>query len=76
MSALKKINQEKKILDIKKLYPWIYNNPDHSNDERTEYYNSLEDRFNIGVDWSGCQEEKGVGWYRSQLVVIEHFYII
>lgn len=58
------------------LEQWIYTYPGHTADERTEYFKSLEDRFNVGIEWTDLDEEKGVGWYRSQLMIIEPLYVI
>lgn len=55
---------------------WIYENPLHTAGERTRYYQELEDRFNIGLDWKGLDIEKGLGWYKSQLLVIQPLYTI
>jgi oligoendopeptidase F len=55
---------------------WIYENPIHTAGERTRYYQELEDRFNIGLDWKGLDIEKGLGWYKSQLLVIQPLYTI
>ncbi len=55
---------------------WIYENPLHTAGERTQYYKKLEDRFEVGVDWNHLDIEKGLGWYKSQLLVIQPLYTI
>ncbi|SHK37869.1 M3 family oligoendopeptidase [Paramaledivibacter caminithermalis] len=55
---------------------WIYTNPNHTIEERTEYFKSLMDRFNAGIDWSGFDSEKGSKWL-TQLHIFEvPFYYI
>jgi len=55
---------------------WIYTNPNHTEKERTKYFKSLMDRFNVGVDWSGLEEEKGIRWLRQLHIFEVPFYYI
>ncbi|SKC92092.1 M3 family oligoendopeptidase [Maledivibacter halophilus] len=55
---------------------WIYTNPDHTVEERTEYFKSLMDRFNQGVDWSEFDIEKGARWLRQLHIFEVPFYYI
>lgn len=55
---------------------WIYTNPEHTPEERTEYFISLVDRFNVGVDWSGLEKEKGATWFRQLHIFEVPFYYI
>ncbi len=55
---------------------WIYTNPDHSASQRTAYFQSLMDRFNTGVDWSGLASEKGAAWLRQLHIFEVPFYYI
>lgn len=55
---------------------WLYSNPNHTSSDRLEYYSLLEDKYNVGVNWSGLEEEKAAGWYKNQLIVIMPHYII
>ncbi len=55
---------------------WIYTNPNHTAVERTEYFKSLMDRFNKGVDWSNLDAEKGSRWLRQLHIFEVPFYYI
>jgi oligoendopeptidase F len=55
---------------------WIYTNPNHTVEERTEYFKTLMDRFNISVDWSGFDAEKGARWLRQLHIFEVPFYYI
>lgn len=55
---------------------WIYLNPDHTPIEREEYFKSLMDRFNTGVDWTGLESEKGSRWLRQLHIFEVPFYYI
>ncbi len=55
---------------------WIYTNPSHTHEERSEYFKSLMDRFNVGVDWSGLDEEKATRWLRQLHIFEVPFYYI
>ena len=55
---------------------WIYTNSEHTPEERTEYFSSLMDRFNTGVDWSGLEAEKGNLWLQQLHIFRVPFYYI
>lgn len=55
---------------------WIYTKPNHTVDERTEYFKSLMERFNVSVDWSGFDAEKGARWLRQLHIFEVPFYYI
>ncbi|ACR79127.1 MULTISPECIES: M3 family oligoendopeptidase [Kosmotoga] len=55
---------------------WIYTNPEHTPEERTEYFKKLMDRFNTGVDWSDLDKEKGVVWMQQLHIFTSPFYYI
>lgn len=61
---------------IDALEQWVYTNPKHTAKERTEYFKKLEDRFNIGIEWENLELQKGVGWYKTQLMIIQPLYVI
>lgn len=58
------------------LQQWVYTNPDHTQEERTEYFKTLMDRFNEGVDWSGLDGEKGERWLKQLHIFEVPFYYI
>ena len=45
---------------------WIYANPEHTREERAEYWLGLRRRFGPRIDWSGFEELKETSW-QSQL---------
>ena len=45
---------------------WVYANPEHTREERAEYWLGLRRRFGPRTDWSGFEELKEVSW-QSQL---------
>lgn len=55
---------------------WIYTNPNHTAKEREDYFKSLMDRFNVGVDWSDLDEEKATRWLRQLHIFEVPFYYI
>lgn len=55
---------------------WIYTEPNHTAAERTQYFKSLMDRFNVGIDWSGLLSEKGSQWLRQLHIFEVPFYYI
>lgn len=55
---------------------WIYTNPDHTPEERIEYFKQLMDRFNTGVDWSELDKEKGIVWMQQLHIFTVPFYYI
>ena len=44
---------------------WIYLHPEHTQNERTSYWLSLEDRFGAGADWDGLVAEHEAMWHRQ-----------
>ncbi len=55
---------------------WIYTNPEHTAEERSDYFAALVERFNPGVDWSGLDEAKRVRWMRQLHIFEVPFYYI
>lgn len=43
---------------------WIYLNPNHSKEERDQKFSQIKNSFGSGVDWSGLEKEKSIGWLR------------
>ncbi len=55
---------------------WIYTNPDHTDEERAEFWLELDKRFNPGIDHSGYEEVLKYRWH-AQLHIFEvPFYYI
>jgi len=56
---------------------WIYENPEHSRDERKEKWLSIRKRFGSQlVDWSGFEEEHNYLWHRQLHIFEVPFYYI
>jgi oligoendopeptidase F len=55
---------------------WIYLNPNHTPEERDDYFASLMDRFNTGIDWKGLNKEKRIRWLRQLHIFEVPFYYI
>jgi oligoendopeptidase F len=55
---------------------WIYTNPDHTPEDREEYFASLLDRFEIGTNWEGLEEYKKIRWMIQQHIFTSPFYYI
>jgi len=81
-----KIIRQNELIDKIKFLPWgvtvdafqhwIYFHPDHTKEERGQYFSELLDRFRIGGDWTGLEKEKAMRWM-MQLHIFEHpFYYI
>lgn len=58
------------------LQHWTYLNPNHTSEERDSEFAKLKDRFDVGVDWSGLEREKGIGWLRVHHIFEVPFYYI
>lgn len=55
---------------------WIYTNSDHSPEERADYFGSLMDRFNQGVDWTSLYEQKRYRWlFQLHIFQVPFYYI-
>lgn len=55
---------------------WIYLNPKHSAEERDRKFAEIKKNFGSGVDWSGLEKEKEIGWLRILHVFEVPFYYI
>jgi oligoendopeptidase F len=57
---------------------WMYEHPQAASQpaSRDACWSELWDRFIIGVDWSGLEDEKATGWQRKPHITQEPFYYI
>jgi len=57
---------------------WVYANPSQANDPHTcdQIWGELWDRFMIGVDWSGLEEDKKSYWQRQSHIHQSPFYYV
>ena len=55
---------------------WIYANPNHSREERTEYWLSLRDRFGSKMDWKDNEDFRELSWQQQGHLFGVPFYYI
>ena len=57
---------------------WVYENPTDAMDPENcdGQWGELWDRFMIGVDWSGLEEERVTGWHRKMHIFTGPFYYV
>jgi len=57
---------------------WVYTHPDEALDPARcdEAWGALWQRFMVGVDWSGLEEEMKTGWHRKLHIFLEPFYYV
>lgn len=55
---------------------WIYLHPQHTSAERDAEFSRLKQEFSAGVDWSGLEKEREVGWLQILHIFEVPFYYI
>ncbi|MDE1171415.1 MAG: M3 family oligoendopeptidase [Verrucomicrobium sp.] len=55
---------------------WVYTNPGHTKEQRTEAFQDLQKRFGGTADWSGYEESRGSAWQRQSHIVTNPFYYV
>ncbi len=55
---------------------WVYLNPEHTPQEREEAYIELNKRFAAGVNWSGLEDYRKLGWMPQLHIFEVPFYYI
>ncbi len=55
---------------------WLYLNPDHTREQRTEKWLELDERFGAAVDWSGLEDHRTIMWQRQLHLFEVPFYYI
>ncbi|GMT42632.1 MAG: oligoendopeptidase F [bacterium] len=56
---------------------WIYTHPGHAREERTQQWLEISQRFEVGLDWSGLDQDiKRYGWHRQLHIFEVPFYYI
>ncbi len=58
------------------LQHWVYLHPEHNAEERSQAYVDLHKRFSGGVDWSGLESQRRVGWMQQLHIYEVPFYYI
>lgn len=64
------------VMIIDAFQQWIYTHPDHNFKERADFFGSLMDRFNTGIDWNGLEIYKKYLWLKQLHVFRVPFYYI
>jgi oligoendopeptidase F len=65
------------IATIDKFQHWVYENPNHSLDERTEKWMEILEEFSTGtIDYTGLEEYRKIGWQRQLHLFEVPFYYI
>jgi oligoendopeptidase F len=65
------------IATIDKFQHWVYENPNHTIDERTEKWNEIIEEFSIkAIDVSGLQQYRNISWQRQLHLFEVPFYYI
>lgn len=55
---------------------WIYTKPDHTPEERENYFVGLMKRFSTGVDWKGLEKFKKIMWlFQLHIFEVPFYYI-
>lgn len=55
---------------------WIYTHPDHTPQERQEYFLSLSERFGVGIDWTGLVDLRKIAWmFQLHIFEVPFYYI-
>lgn len=55
---------------------WIYLNPNHTVEEREDYFVKLMDRFSAGVDWNKLENFKKILWlFQLHIFEVPFYYI-
>ncbi|WP_165075842.1 M3 family oligoendopeptidase [Paludisphaera rhizosphaerae] len=55
---------------------WLYNNPEHTRDDRRAAWRGLIERFGGDVDWSGLEDARDHSWHRQLHIFLYPFYYI
>jgi oligoendopeptidase F len=65
------------IATIDKFQHWIYTNPNHTTEERKQYWLTLSKEFGTGtVDWSGLEHIQAFTWQKQLHLYEVPFYYI
>ncbi|MEQ9424779.1 MAG: M3 family oligoendopeptidase [Cyclobacteriaceae bacterium] len=65
------------VATIDKFQHWIYENPEHSLDQRKEAWNDIFDQFSDSItDWTGHEEKKDYLWQKQLHLFEVPFYYI
>ncbi len=54
---------------------WVYTAPDHGAKARRAKWAELEQRFRPGVDWSGLERYRDIGWQYPHVFSVPFYYV-
>src|SRR5881628_1384343 len=52
------------VATIDSFQQWVYTHPDHSRDERSEFWVGVQERYGVGESWEGYEEAGESYWQR------------
>ncbi len=55
---------------------WVYLNPEHTAEERSNEFDRIYQRFDAGVDWTGLEDLRKLRWLRQLHIFEVPFYYI
>ena len=55
---------------------WIYSNPNHTREERKEYWLALRDKFGSNMNWSGNEKFRELSWQQQGHLYGVPFYYV
>ncbi len=61
---------------IDKFQHWIYENPQHTNDQRTSQWMEIVEEFKDGIDFNGLEKFRANGWQKQLHLFEVPFYYI
>jgi len=78
--------KQEQLEDVFRLLPWVatvdafqiwmYSHPNHTQEDRKNYWLELLERFDTGINWDGLEEEKAFSWQRQLHLFEVPFYYI
>lgn len=54
---------------------WVYTTPEHGAEARRAKWAELEERFHPGVDWSGLERYRDIGWQYLHVFTVPFYYV-
>ena len=54
---------------------WVYTEPEHGPEARRAKWGELEERFRPGIDWSGLEAYRDIGWQYPHVFSVPFYYV-
>jgi len=64
------------VATIDSFQQWVYTHPDHSRDERSEFWVGVQEKYGVGESWEGYEEARESYWQRQLHLFEVPFYYI